>query len=104
MGGASALLMTGATPAKAGEEHLHGSSFKVYGLIPPDQGSKNSASSNSVRSAKADGTSRTKSAAGKDNTANNEPKIEDPPMPSYDGPAGGNTMASNEGATSPGFN
>jgi len=32
--------------------------------------------------------------------SSNEPKIEDPPMPTYDGPsAGGNTMASNEGGS-----
>lgn len=108
MGGASALLVSAATPAKAGEEHLHNSSTKVYGLIPPGEGSRNATSSGSIRSASTDtGTTTMKSGAKRGSggsTADNEPKIEDPPLPGYDGPPdGGNTMASNENAAN-GFN
>ena len=89
MGGASALLITGSAPAKAGEERLHNSSFTVYGLIPPSESTKDAA----TRSNRAETTSAVRTASlgssmkpGATRTASNEPKIEDPPMPTYDGP------------------
>lgn len=110
--GASVVLISGATPAKAGEERLHSTSTKVYGLIPPGESNKSTTSSNSTRTASADTLSSTvttkspsKRGGNQGAAASNEPKIEDPPMPSYDGPnGGGNAMASNDTGTSPGFN
>lgn len=111
MGTASALLMSGSTPAKAGEERLHSSSTKVYGLIPVSESNKGASATNSVRAANANSSTTVKSGnkngAGKSASSGNlgnEPKVEDPPMPSYDGPNGGNTMASNDGAGSASYN
>lgn len=100
--GASALLISGATPAKAAEERLHNSSYSTYGLIPPGENTKDSStSSRGTRSDTTSGTTMTKSASFSgskpgSSASGNEPKLEDPPMPSYDGPKGGNTMASND--------
>ena len=100
--GASALLVSGATPAKAAEERLHNASYQTYGLIPPGENSKDSRSNTRTRSDNAAGTTKTKSATysgakpGGAPASNNEPKLEDPPMPSYDGANAGNTMASND--------
>jgi len=101
--GLSVLLISGATPAKAGEERLHSSAVAVYGLVPLSESSKDS---NTTHASRAGNTTSMKSASmsggsskrGSKGASSNEPKIEDPPMPTYDGPsAGGNTMASNEG-------
>ncbi|MEI7599583.1 MAG: hypothetical protein WCJ41_09700 [Aestuariivirga sp.] len=99
--GVSILLISGATPAKAAEERLHNSSYVVYGLVPLSESSKDSGkragNTTSVKSAFVSvGTSK----RGPKGASSNEPKIEDPPLPTYDGPStGGNTMASNEGGS-----
>ena len=102
--GASVLLAGFSVSAQAGEERLHSASFKVYGLIPAGE-SKAGANSGSSLHASTDTTTSTmnvksnakRGSSAPGNTADNEPKLEDPPMPSYDGPnGGGNTMASND--------
>jgi hypothetical protein len=103
VGGVAVLLSSGVSPAKAGEERLHSASFAVYGLIPLSENTKDR---NTTRGTRAQKTNSVKSVSapvgsnkpGPKGVASNEPKIEDPPLPTYDGPiAGGNTMASNEG-------
>ena len=99
--GASALLVSGATPAKAAEERLHNASYQTYGLIPPGENTKDSHGSTRAHSDNTSGTTMTKTASFSgskpgSSAGNNEPKLEDPPMPSYDGANAGNTMASND--------
>lgn len=90
IGGVSALLVTmGTAPAKAAEERLHNESFSIYGLVPPttlgasqsftEGGHKDSASQ--PVSYAASGPSLKVKGGGK----TDEPGIEDPPLPGYDG-------------------
>ncbi len=89
IGGVSALLVTmGSAPAKAAEERLHNESFGVYGLVPP------TGSSMSIEGGHKDSASQPVSyaAAGpslkaKGGGKNDEPGLEDPPLPGYDGDA-----------------
>lgn len=105
MCGASALLVAAATPAKAAEERLHGSSYQVYGLIPLGESNRGATSPGSMRASGTDTKTTSKTGTGKGNKADDEPQLEDPPLPPYDGPNGGSsTLASNEGGTPPGFN
>lgn len=91
IGGASALLVAvGSAPAKAAEERLHNETFSTYGLIPPgaigsskslaDSGHNDAITSESATTAFA---SAGPSVKGKGK--GNEPGIEDPPLPGYDG-------------------
>lgn len=100
--GAAVLLVGLSAPAKAAEERLHSSSVKVYGLVPPGEGSKNATNGGSIRTASAEnltGTTTMKSGkrgGGAGAAASNEPQVEDPPMPTYDGNVEGNAMAGSE--------
>lgn len=89
IGGASALLVAiGSAPAKAAEERLHNESFSAYGLIPPsalgssqsftDGGHKDSVTQPATTFAGAGPSLKGKGKG-------NEPGIEDPPLPGYDG-------------------
>ena len=100
---AAAVLFVGLSgSAKAAEERLHSTTQKVFGIIPPGEG-KSASSAKSLGSASVETAMKTGSRPGR--TAGNEPKIEDPPLPSYDGPsAGNNTMASNDGVGTSGIN
>ena len=51
--GAAVGLLGLSVPAKAAEERLRSNSFKVYGLVPPGEGSKNATNGGSIRSASA---------------------------------------------------
>ena len=89
-----AIVLAGiGNPARAAEEQLHSSSFRVYGLIPSGEGDKGATRAGSFRTASAEtdlGAGKMKSGSKRGNAnAGNEPRIEDPPMPTYDGPAGG---------------
>jgi hypothetical protein len=80
--GASVFLGLGSTVASAGEQRLHGEFTATYGLIPliERSGNDNATSPKSTKTATAS-VSRSK----KGNSQPDEPKIEDPPLPGYDG-------------------
>lgn len=95
-----AIVLAGVgNPARAAEARLHSSSAKVYGLIPLGEGDKVPAHGGSFRTASAEaklGVGKMKSGSRRGTSnAGNEPRIEDPPMPTYDGPAGGQGSIAN---------
>jgi hypothetical protein len=98
VGAASALLVSmGSAPAKASEERLHNESFNVYGLIPP---TRLGASQSSAEGGHKDSAAQPVSFAGTGPSLKgkggkgDEPGIEDPPLPGYDGDATSNASAS----------
>lgn len=90
--GASMFLGLASTAAIAGEQRLHGEFTATYGLFPlTERGGNDGVSApRSTKTANAS-TSRSK----KGNGRSDEPKIEDPPLPSYDGNNGAGTQSMN---------
>lgn len=86
--GASVFLGLGSTVASAGEQRLHGEFTATYGLIPLIERSSNDSVS-SPKSTKTATASVSRSKKG--NAKPDEPKIEDPPLPGYDGENGAAT-------------
>ena len=88
--GTSMFLGLASTEASAGEQRLHGEFTATYGLIPLSEcsGGNRADASKSTKTANAS-TSRSK----KDKAQPDEPKIEDPPLPSYDGDNGESTQS-----------
>ncbi len=94
--GAAMFLGLASTMASAGEQRLHGEFIATYALIPLSEGSggNRADASKDIKTANA-GTSRAKkdiqtanagtSRAKKDKAQPDEPRIEDPPLPSFDG-------------------
>ena len=96
MGGASVFLGLGSTAASAGEQRLHAEFKATYGLIPLSEGTGGSHAdiSKSFKTANA-GSSRSK----KGNGQPDEPKIEDPPLPGFDGGNGEGTQSMSSDAS-----
>ena len=94
--GTSMFLGLASTEASAGEQRLHGEFTATYGLIPLSEGSggNRADASKSTKTANAS-TSRSK----KDKAQPDEPKIEDPPLPSYDGDNGESTQSMSSDAS-----
>jgi hypothetical protein len=90
--GASVFLALGSTAASAGEQRLHGEFTATYGLIPLTERSSND-SVTSPKSTKAATASVSRSKKG--NSQPDEPKIEDPPLPGYDGANSANVQSMN---------
>ena len=80
--GAAMFLGLASTMASAGEQRLHGEFIATYALIPLSEGSggNRADASKDIKTANV-GTSRAK----KDKAQPDEPRIEDPPLPSFDG-------------------
>ena len=93
--GASMFLGLASTAASAGEQRLHGEFTATYGLIPlTERGGNDGASApKSTKSTKTANASTPRSKKG--NVRSDEPKIEDPPLPSYDGDNGAGIQSMN---------
>ena len=88
--GASVFLGLGSTAASAGEQRLHSEFTATYGLIPLTE----SSGGDRVSSPKATKTATaTVSRSKRGNAQPDEPKIEDPPLPGYDGDNGAGTQS-----------
>lgn len=89
IGGASALLVAmGSAPASAAEERLHNESFATYGLVPPSAIGSSKSFTDSGHNDSATQPATTFAGAGpslKGKGKGDEPGIEDPPLPGYDG-------------------
>jgi hypothetical protein len=96
VGGASVFLGLGGTAASAGEQRLHAEFKATYGLLPLAEGSggNRADASKSFKTANAS-TSRPK----KGNEQPDEPKIEDPPLPGFDGDNGDGTQSTSSSAS-----
>ena len=90
--GASVFLGLGGTAASAGEQRLHGEFTATYGLIPLTERAGNDSVS-APRSTKTADANTPRSTKG--NGQPDEPKIEDPPLPGYDGDNGAGTQSMN---------
>ena len=90
MSGAAALsLFATSTSAKASEERLHNETFTTYGLLPPGSIGKASSSTEGGDSVTSNSVSIASSFQGKGPNLkgnSNEPELEDPGLPGYDGP------------------
>ena len=77
-------LSLAGTPAQASEERLHNETFISYALASPGSGSAGLG-----KGGDKDSFAGTRTAAGdksNNSAASNEPELEDPGLPSYDGP------------------
>lgn len=84
VGGASVFLGLGSTAATAGEQRLHNEFSATYGLIPLYEGSGNIGVGGSLQATKASVSTTSRAKAGNNNKPD-EPKLEDPELPGYDG-------------------
>lgn len=83
VGGASVVLVSASNPAQAGEQRLFSSSKHTYGLVPVGSGGRSERASDTTT-----GSRVTKSASNAGNNGaggGNEPSLEDPPLPAYNG-------------------
>jgi len=116
--GAAIVVLGLSGQAKAVEVHHHSRSLKAHGLMSRADGNAIATRHRSIHTASAHrelGTTKMKSGAKRGSaragtatrtsgvkrgsvSAGNVPQIEDPPMPVYNGPAGGSAMAGNAGA------
>ena len=94
MSSASVVLVAASAPAQAGEQRLHSSSSKTYGLIPVGQNGEERGGNLSKAT-----TTKSASNSGKPNggkPGGDGPQLEDPGLPGYDG--GNNGAGAGAGA------
>lgn len=80
----ASILGLGSAPASAGEQRLHNEFSATYGLIPLYEGSGNTGVGSTMKATKTSTSTTTRSKAGNNNKPD-EPKLEDPELPGYDG-------------------